>query len=117
MLKLLLSTTAAAAIIRVTRMKNPRAVGSGVALKTGMASRNLRNRQSLSHKVLEAERTDAPLPSRVMFGMHFLQPGPSHMGIDLRGRQIAMPQQHLYHPQIGAMVKQMGGKGVAQGVG
>ncbi|MNZ78511.1 hypothetical protein D3C78_970880 [compost metagenome] len=28
-----------------------------------------------------------------------------------------MPQQHLHHPQIGAVVEQMGGEGVAQGVG
>ncbi|MNY69718.1 hypothetical protein D3C86_2076950 [compost metagenome] len=38
------------------------------------------------------------------------------MGIDLRGRQIAVTQQHLHHPQIGAMIEQMGGKGMAQGV-
>jgi hypothetical protein len=98
-------------------MKNPRAVGSGVALKTGMASLNLRNRQSLSHKVSEADSAHACLPSRVMFGMHLLQSGPSHMGVDLRGRQIAVAQQHLHHPQIGAMVEQMGGKGMTQGVG
>ncbi len=28
-----------------------------------------------------------------------------------------MAQQHLYHSQVGAVVEQMGGKGVAQGMG
>ena len=36
------------------------------------------------------------------------------MGINLGCRQIAVPQQHLHNPQIGAMIEQMGGKGMAQ---
>ena len=39
------------------------------------------------------------------------------MGINLGRRQIAVPQQHLHNPQIGAMVEQMGGKGMTQSVG
>lgn len=40
-----------------------------------------------------------------------------HMGVDLGGGKIRMAQQHLHHPQVGAVVEQMGGKGVAQGMG
>jgi hypothetical protein len=40
-----------------------------------------------------------------------------HMGVNLGSGEIGMAQQHLHHPQIGAMVEQMGSKGVAQGMG
>ena len=55
--------------------------------------------------------------SRVMFGMEVLQAGTRHMGVDLRGRQITVAEQHLHHPQVGAAMQQMAGKGVAQHVG
>ncbi|VVN30515.1 hypothetical protein PS676_04786 [Pseudomonas fluorescens] len=38
------------------------------------------------------------------------------MGVDLSGRQIAVAEQHLHHPQIGAVVEQVRGEGVTQGV-
>ena len=52
----------------------------------------------------------------MVLGVQVVQPLPGNVGIDLRGRQITVPQQHLDHPQIGAMVEQMRGKGVTQGV-
>src|SRR5690606_33753217 len=39
-------------------------------------------------------------PTGMMTGMQLAQPVPGHMGVDLRGRQITVPQQHLHHPQI-----------------
>ena len=39
------------------------------------------------------------------------------MGVDGRGRNIGMPQQHLHRAQICTVVEQMRGKSVAQGVG
>ena len=48
--------------------------------------------------------------------MEGLQPSPSHVGINLRGGQIRVPQKQLYHAEIGAVVQQVGGKGMAQGV-
>ncbi len=46
-----------------------------------------------------------------------LEPLVGHVGVDLGGGEIRVAQQHLHYPQIGAMVEQMGGEGVAQGVG
>ena len=37
-----------------------------------------------------------------------------HMGVDLRCRDIGMPEQLLYGAQIGPALQQMRGKGVAQ---
>src|SRR5690606_14147909 len=53
---------------------------------------------------------------RVVLGVQLLQAGTGDMGVDLGGGQVAMPQQHLPRPQVGAMVEQMGGEGMAQGV-
>ena len=36
------------------------------------------------------------------------------MGIDLRGRYIAVAEQHLYDPEVRAMIHQMGRKCVSQ---
>lgn len=48
--------------------------------------------------------------------MHLLQSRTRHMGVDLRRREITVPEQHLHHTQVGAVIEQMGGEGVAQGV-
>ena len=39
------------------------------------------------------------------------------MRVDLRGRNIGMPQDLLQHAQVRAAREHVGGKGVAQGVG
>ncbi len=49
--------------------------------------------------------------------MQSLKAHPGHMGVDLGGGEIAVAEEQLHHPQVGAMVEQMGGKGMAQGVG
>lgn len=51
-----------------------------------------------------------------MEGMQVLQAGTGNVGVNLRRRQVAVAQQHLHHTQIGAVVEQMGGEGMAQGV-
>lgn len=48
--------------------------------------------------------------------MQFLQAGSRDMGVDLGGREVAVAQEHLYHPQVGTMIKQMRGKRMAQGM-
>ena len=48
--------------------------------------------------------------------MEGLQPGPGHVGVNLSRRQIRVTQKQLYHAQIGAVVQQVGRKGVTQGV-
>lgn len=40
-----------------------------------------------------------------------------NMRVDLRGRNIGMPQDLLQHAQVRAAREHVGGKGVAQGVG
>jgi hypothetical protein len=37
--------------------------------------------------------------------------------VNLRRRDIRMPEQHLHHPQIRAMIEQMRGKRMAQYMG
>ena len=48
--------------------------------------------------------------------MQFLHTFAGDVGIDLRRGKIAVTEQHLHHTQIGAVIQQMRGKGVAQGV-
>lgn len=48
--------------------------------------------------------------------MQFLQAGSRHMGVYLGGREVTVAQEHLYHPQVGTMIKQMRGKRMAQGM-
>ena len=48
--------------------------------------------------------------------MQLLQALAGDVGVDLRGRQVAVPKQHLYDPQVGAMVQQMRREGMPQGV-
>jgi len=51
-----------------------------------------------------------------MASMQLLQAFPGYMRIDLGGGDVGVAQQHLHHAQVGAMIEQMGGKGVAQRV-
>jgi hypothetical protein len=37
-----------------------------------------------------------------------------HMGVDLRGGQAGMPQEGLHAAQVGTVVEEMRGKGVAE---
>ena len=55
-------------------------------------------------------------PARVMQRMQSLQALASDEGIDLRGRQAAVAQQHLQRAQVRAVVQQVGGEAVAQAV-
>jgi hypothetical protein len=52
----------------------------------------------------------------MMLRMQRLQAFTRDMGVDGGGGNIGMTQQHLHSPQIGTMVQQMRGKGMAQGV-
>ena len=49
--------------------------------------------------------------------VQFLEALASHVRIDLRGRQIAVAEQHLHHAQVRAVIEQMGGKGMSQSMG
>jgi hypothetical protein len=48
--------------------------------------------------------------------MQRLEPLARHVGVDGGGGNIGMPQQQLHHAQVGPVVEQVGGKGVAQRV-
>ena len=39
------------------------------------------------------------------------------MGVDLGGREVSVPEQFLNDAQVGAVIEQVGGEGVAEGVG
>ncbi len=44
-----------------------------------------------------------------MLGMQLLQARAGNVGVNLRGRNIGMPQEQLHHPQVSAVVEQMRG--------
>ena len=45
--------------------------------------------------------------SRMMRGVQQLQAGTRDMGVDLGGGDVRVPQQHLHHAQVGAMVEEV----------
>ncbi len=45
------------------------------------------------------------------------QPILKDMRVDLRGRNVGMAEQGLHHAEVGAVLQEMAGKGVAQHVG
>ncbi len=49
--------------------------------------------------------------------MHLLQVIPVHVRINLGGGDVGVTQHLLDGPQVGAALKQMGGKTVAEGMG
>ena len=55
-------------------------------------------------------------PARVVLRMQQPQPLSGHVGVNRGGADVGMAQQQLHRAQIGAVVQQVGGKGVAQGV-
>src|SRR2546428_12321139 len=48
--------------------------------------------------------------------VHLLQSGSRNVRVDLRRRYVRMPEHHLYRAQIGAVLQQVCGEGVAQHV-
>src|SRR5690606_39246141 len=63
-----------------------------------------------------ASRVTTPLATWMMLRMQFFQPLSGHMRINLGGGDIGVPEQHLHHAQVRAVVEQVGGKGMAQRV-
>ena len=57
---------------------------------------------------------DRWLSSGVVFFVGLNQLPMGDMGVDLGSREVAVPQQHLHHAQIRAMVEQMRGEGMTQ---
>jgi hypothetical protein len=49
----------------------------------------------------------------MMFGMQLLQPLTSDVRVDLRGRDVGVTEEELHHAQVGAVVDEVRGKGVA----
>lgn len=48
--------------------------------------------------------------------MQLIQPFLRHVSINLRAGQVAMPEQQLHHPEVRAMIQQMGGKCMPKGM-
>ncbi len=64
------------------------------------------------------EEDEALLDStaRMVGSVQLAQALPRHMGVDGGGGDVGMAQQQLHRTQVGAVVEQMRGEGVAQGV-
>ena len=52
----------------------------------------------------------------MMLTVEVLQPFLGNMCIDLRCREVAVPQQQLYDTEIGTAIQQMGGECVTKAV-
>ena len=52
-----------------------------------------------------------------MGGVQLLQSLPRHVGIDLGGGDVAVPEQQLHDAKIRAMVEQVGREGMPPAVG
>jgi hypothetical protein len=52
----------------------------------------------------------------VVLRMQLPQPLARHVGVDGGGADVGMAQQQLHRAQVGAVVQQVGGEGVAQRV-
>ena len=48
--------------------------------------------------------------------MQLFQALAGDVSVDLRGRYVGVPEQHLHDAQVGAVVEKMGSKGMPQGV-
>ena len=46
--------------------------------------------------------------------MHFFQPLPGHVRVNLGGGNVGVAEQFLNHPQVGAVLEQVRGKAVPQ---
>src|ERR1700687_3019447 len=51
---------------------------------------------------------------RVMLAMERLEALARDVGVDLRGRNVRMPEEELHHAQIGAVIDEVRREGVAQ---
>src|SRR6187399_1611955 len=56
------------------------------------------------------------LTARMVRAVQLFHALTGHVGVDLRGREVRMTQQHLHHAQVGSMIEQVRGEGVAQRV-
>src|SRR3569833_1359478 len=59
---------------------------------------------------------DAASAPRVVLTVHLFQTLASHVCVDLCSRQITVTQQHLYDAQVRAVIEQMRGERVPQGM-
>ncbi len=56
-------------------------------------------------------------PTWMIQSVHFLQILPIHMRIDLRRGDVHMAEHFLYGSEVGAAFEEVGGEGVAEGMG
>src|SRR3546814_2400195 len=61
-------------------------------------------------------RLAAASGARMVLRMQLLEVLARNQGVDLGGRQRAVPQKHLQRAQVGAVVEQVGGEAVPQAV-
>src|SRR5690606_20391791 len=90
---------------------------SRVAIRAGVKSRVKRIFNSVSGLIVRVRVGRVGSAARVVAGVHVMQALARYMRVNLGGRQVRVAQQQLHHPQISAVVEQMGGKGMAQCMG
>src|ERR1700728_1337963 len=90
----------------------------GTVWRRGLMGSNLTTGVGLRPSRVVRTGLDRPFGSaaRMMARVQFLQALAGHVRIDLRGRQVAVPEQHLHHPQIRPVVEQMGCERVSERV-
>src|SRR4029077_15614778 len=83
----------------------------------GMASRSVAARRMNLRTTVNGQRTTVNelCPGMKLF-VHLLQPSPRDVRVDLRRRDVGVPEHHLYGAQIGTVFQQMRGEGVPEHV-
>src|SRR5690606_22633866 len=70
-----------------------------------------------AHGVMRTGIVLQPSAPGMMVLVQVLQTLARHVGIDLRGREVAMAEQQLDQPQVGAVVQEVGCEGMPETVG
>ena len=83
------------------------------AARAGAAAAVRRCRSRRTAKSCGPARRSA---ARMMLPVQLLHALARDVRVDLRGREVAVPEQHLHHAQVGSVVEQVGRESMPQGV-
>jgi hypothetical protein len=69
---------------------------------------------SFCHGNENAAQRRCPSQRTLLLGTQLFEPLAHDVFVDLRGRKVAMPKQHLQHAQVGAVLEQVSGEGMPE---
>ena len=91
--------------------------GAGVvAIASGIAVASIPDSGGVIHGCVQPSGNLLPFPQRVQIPHQALEPLLQHMGVDLRRRNVGVAEQGLHDAEVGAIVQEVAGEGVAEHV-